>query len=147
MGKLEITVCEAKTLPDGTLSHPDVYCKIKFADQVHETPVVLQGLPEKVVVKQAAAVDLPVAFERRYGLAGDVQIEGAPGKPVAGLTVAPAAVPADQPAGVLKLAAAADSPPGTYDLVITTKYKFFDRDVSSQRTIPLVIEAAAPAAP
>lgn len=114
---------------------------------VHETPVVLQGLPEKVVVKQAATVDLPVAFERRYGLAGDVQIEAAPGKPVAGLAVAPAAVPADQPAGVLKLTAAADSPPGTYDLVITTKCKFFDRDVSAQRTVPLVIEAAAPAAP
>lgn len=114
---------------------------------VHETPVALQGLPEKVVVKQGATVDLPVAFERRYGHAGDVQIEAAPGKPVAGLTIAPAAVPADQAAGVLKFTAAADSPPGTYDLVITTKYKFFDRDVSAQRTVPIVIEAAAPAAP
>jgi hypothetical protein len=113
---------------------------------VAETPVALDGLPAEVTLKAGSAVDLTVPCQRRYGFAGEVVVEPAPGKPVAGLTLAPVTVPADQPQGVVKITAAAEAPVGRHDLVLTTKLKFNDREITAQRTVALVIEPAAPPA-
>jgi hypothetical protein len=113
---------------------------------VTESPVTLDGLPAEVKVTAGGMVDLAVACQRKYGFAGEVVVEAAPAKPVAGLTLAPVTVPADQPQGIVKISAAAEAPVGRHDVVLTTKLKFNDRDITAQRTIPLVIEAAAPPA-
>ena len=52
-------------------------------------------------------------------------------------------VPADQSQGIVKLTAAADAAPGRHELVLTTKLKFNDREITARRPLTLVIEAPA----
>jgi len=109
--------------------------------RVAETPLVWGAVPEAVTLKQGATVDLPVPFERRYGLAGEVGLEAAPANPVPGLSVAPLAVPGDQGQGVLKVVTTGETPPGRYELVLRGKVKFYDRDVVTDRKVSVVVEA------
>ena len=106
---------------------------------VAEVPLFFAAIPE-VSVKQGAAVDLPIPFERRYGLAGDVILETAPVTPVPGLSVAALTVPGDQAQGSVKVVTTGETPPGRYELVLKGKVKFYDRDVVTEQRISVVVE-------
>ena len=108
---------------------------------VAETPLAWGAVPEQVAVKQGAGVDLPVPFERRYGLAGETVIEAAPANPVPGLSIAAVTVPGDQAQGVLKIVTTGETPPGRYELNLKGKVKFYDRDVVTERKAAVVVEA------
>jgi len=110
---------------------------------VHEMPVALDGLADEIKVAPGAAADLAVPIARRYGFAGEVVVEPSTAKPVAGLALAPVTIPADQSQGIVKLTAAADAAPGRHELVLTTKLKFNDREITARRPLALVIEAPA----
>ena len=109
--------------------------------RVAEVPLEFPALLEQVVVKQGATADLPVALERRYGLAGEVVLEAAPASAVPGFSVAALTVPADQPRGDLKIVTTGETPPGRYELVLKGKVKFYDRDVVTERKVLVVVEA------
>ena len=114
---------------------------------VAETPVVTTPAPERLVVKAGATTELAVAVERKFGFAGPVSLEAAPAAAVAGVSVTPASVPADQAQGVLTVATTAATPPGTYELVLKGKVSFFDREIVGERRVPLVVEAKQPEPP
>ncbi len=109
--------------------------------RVAETPLVWGPIPEQVAVKQGAAIDLPVPFERRYGLAGDTLLEAAPATAVPGLAVAAVTVPGDQSQGVLKVVTTGETPPGRHEITLKGKVKFYDRDVVTERKVAVVVEA------
>ena len=82
-----------------------------------------------------------------FGFVGEIALEAAPAAPVNGLTIAPLTIPADQPQGILKLTTTPQTPPGSYELVIKAKVKFFEREIVSERRVPVVIEAVAAEVP
>ncbi len=109
--------------------------------RVAEVPLEFGPLPEQVALKQGATADLAVPCERRYGLAGDIVLEAAPANPVPGLSLAAVTVPGDQAQGVVKIVTTGETPPGRYELVLKGKVKFYDRDVVTERKVPVVVEA------
>ena len=109
--------------------------------RVAELPLEFGALPEPVALKQGASVDLAVPCERRYGLGGDIVLEAAPANPVSGLSIAAVTVPGDQAQGVIKIVTTGETPPGRYELVLKGKVKFYDRDVVTERKVPVVVEA------
>jgi hypothetical protein len=109
--------------------------------RVAEVPLEFGPLPEQVTLKQGATADLAVPCERRFGLAGDIVLEAAPANPVPGLSIAAVTVPGDQGQGVVKIVTTGETPPGRYELVLKGKVKFYDRDVVTERKVPVVVEA------
>lgn len=109
--------------------------------RVAEVPLEFGALPEQVTLKQGATADLAIPFERRYGLAGEVVLEAAPANPVPGLSIAAVTVPGDQSQGGLKVLTTGETPPGRYEVNLKGKVKFYDRDVVTERKVPVVIEA------
>jgi hypothetical protein len=109
--------------------------------RVAEVPLEFGALPEQVTLKQGATADLAIPFERRYGLAGEVVLEAAPANPVPGLSIAAVTVPGDQSQGGLKVVTTGETPPGRYEVNLKGKVKFYDRDVVTERKVPVVVEA------
>ena len=115
--------------------------------RVAESPLTIAPAPEKITLKQGTAADLTLACTRLFGFVGEIALEAAPAAPVNGLAIAPLTIPADQPQGILKLTTTPQTPPGSYELVIKAKVKFFEREIVSERRVPVVIEAVAAEVP
>jgi len=114
---------------------------------VAETPIVVTPAPERLVVKAGSTAELAVTVERKYGFTGPVELEAATAPAVAGVTIAPARVAAEQSQGVLAVATTGATPPGAYELVLKGKVSFFDREIVGERRVPLLVEAPQPEPP
>jgi len=110
---------------------------------VAESPLHL-ALPPEVAIQPGATAELVIPFERRYGLSGPVSFEPKLVAPAVGLTLLPVTVPPDQPQATIKIIAGADVPPGRHEVVIGTKAQYFEREVSGEQKVVLVVAASAP---
>lgn len=90
-------------------------------------------------VKAGESISLSVGVERKYGFAEAITVEAAPAAAVAGLTVEPATINPDQASGMPKIVTTAQTPPGTYDLVVKAKAKFNGVDVETAKTLKLKV--------
>ncbi|MBX7167727.1 MAG: hypothetical protein K1X74_15455 [Pirellulales bacterium] len=115
------------------------------------TPIVLQVAPGPLVlapevpgggaVKQGAAIDVPVKLTRRNEFAGPVTLDLVLPAGVAGIQAAEVVVPADQAAGTLHIAAAADATEGTHaHVAVRARMEFAGRMVEVHQPIPLVVQ-------
>ena len=110
---------------------------------VAESPLQL-ALPPEVGIQPGATAELVIPFERRHGLSGPVSFEPKLVVPAVSLTLLPVTAPPDQPQATIKIIADAAAPPGRYEVVIGTKAQYFDREVSGEQKVVLVVAAPAP---
>jgi hypothetical protein len=106
---------------------------------VDESPVEIKTDPAGVKVEAGGSIDLGVDLERKYGFAGPVTLEATSPTPVAGLTIAATTVPPEAAKGALKVTTAPATPPGTHTLALKGKVSFFDREVTFEQKVSLVV--------
>jgi len=110
---------------------------------VAESPLQLT-LPLEITIQPGATAELVIPLERRYGLSGPVSFEPKLVAPAVSLTLLPVTAPPDQPQATIKIIAGADAPPGRHEVVIGTKTQYFDREVSGEQKVVLVVAAPVP---
>ena len=110
---------------------------------VAESPLQL-ALPPEVTIQPGATAELVIPLERRYGLSGPVSFEPKLVTPAVSLTLLPVTAPPDQPQATIKIIAGADAPPGRHEVVIGTKTQYFDREVSGEQKVVLVVASPVP---
>ena len=114
---------------------------------VDESPVEMKVDPAGISVEAGGAVDLFVDVVRKHGFAGPISLEVQSPTPLAGLAIQPVTVAPEAVKGVLSIATSPATPPGTHLLALKGKVSFFEREVTFDRKVSLIVSAKPPEAP
>lgn len=113
--------------------------------KVTPAPITLAATPPAQPIKQGEKLEVAVSITRLYNYADPVALSGTPPQGVAGLQVANANIDKGQAQGKVVVTTAANTPPGTYDIVIRAVAKLNNQNLTVEQTIPLTIQPAPPA--
>ncbi len=110
--------------------------------RITNSPLSLTVAAPAAAIKPGTTAEVPVTLGRLYGFAEPIEVELIVPEAIKGLSAAKLAIPGDQAAGKLALAAAVDATPGKHALLARTKFKFGGADFQVDAPVALEIEAA-----
>ncbi len=114
---------------------------------VDESPVDMKIEPTDISVEAGGSVDCAVDVIRKHGFVGPISLEMQSPTPLAGLAIQPTTVAPEVAQGVLSIATSPATPPGKHRLALKGKVSFFDREVTFERKVSLIVSPKPPEAP
>jgi hypothetical protein len=103
--------------------------------------------PTDISVEAGGSVDCAVDVIRKHGFVGPISLEMQSPTPLAGLAIQPTTVAPEVAQGVLSIATSPATPPGKHRLALKGKVSFFDREVTFERKVSLIVSPKPPEAP
>ncbi|GIW93622.1 MAG: hypothetical protein KatS3mg110_1663 [Pirellulaceae bacterium] len=111
--------------------------------RIVESPVQLEGLPEKISVKQGEKVEIPAKVTRSYGFQGPVNLNWQTSGNINGVQLSNVQIPNNQNEGKLVVNAAQNASPGQYSVRVQVQVNFNGQNVVTEKVIELSIESQA----
>jgi hypothetical protein len=109
--------------------------------RIVESPVQVEGLPEKIVIKPGEKVEIPVKITRSYGFQGPVNLNWQSSGGINGVQLPNVQIANGQNEGKLVVNAAQNAPPGQHALRVQVQLNFNGQNVVTEKALELSIES------
>jgi len=114
--------------------------------RIAEYPVNLNGVPDRVTVKQGEKLDIPLKIERLYGFDQNVNVQLQLPGGVGGLQIQNLNIAQNQTDGAITITAQPTATPGDHTVTLRTTLNFNGQGLTLDRTFVLSVEKVEPAA-